>query len=112
MELYAPEFLERHRAELLQNFEDFENASPSKVALRLFIGKDLMTSLISRNIPKSLCGQTALMLIVLGGVLAVLRVFTSQHYVIGAVTVCYGFAIGWFAGWFAGRMGKQRQSRS
>ena len=45
-----------------------------------------MLSLISRNIPKSLWGQTALM---------------------GAVTVCYGFVIGWFAGWMA----KRRQAR-
>jgi hypothetical protein len=33
LELYAPEFLEQHRAELLQNFEDFENASSSNAAL-------------------------------------------------------------------------------
>jgi hypothetical protein len=108
LELYAPEFLEQHRAELLQNFEDLENASSSKAALWLFIGRDLMISLISRNIPKSLWGQTTLMFIVLAVVLAVLRVFTSHHYFMGAVTVCYGFVIGWFAGW----MGKQRQIRS
>jgi uncharacterized membrane protein len=107
LELYAPEFLAKHRAEMLQNFEDLENASSSKAALWLLIGKDLMLSLISRNIPKSLWGQTALMFIVLAVVLVVLRAFTSQHYFMGAVTVCYGFVIGWFAGWMA----KRRQAR-
>jgi hypothetical protein len=43
------------------------------------------------------------MLVVLAIVLAVLRAFTSQHYFMGAVTVCYGFVIGWFAGWLASR---------
>jgi len=65
-----------------------------------------MISLTSRNIPKSLWGQTTLMLIVLAVVLAILWVFTSQRYFMGAVTVCYGFVIGWFAGWMA----KGRQS--
>src|SRR4029450_1563544 len=101
LELYAPEFLAQHRAEMLQNFEDLENASSSKAALWLLIGEDLMLSLISRNIPKSLWGQTALMFIVLAVVLAVLRAFTSQHYFMGAVTVCYGFVIGGLAGWVA-----------
>ena len=104
LELYAPEFLAQHRAEML---EDLENASSSKAALWLLIGEDLMLSLISRNIPKSLWGQTARMFIVLAVVLAVLRAFTSQHYFMGAVTVCYGFVIGWFAGWMA----KRRQAR-
>ena len=53
LRLYAPDFLARHRAEMLQNFEDHENASSSKAALWLLIGEDLMLSLISRNIPKS-----------------------------------------------------------
>jgi hypothetical protein len=108
MEIYSPEFLERHRAELLQNFEDLESASSSKAALWLLIGKDLMISLISRNIPKSLWGQTTMMFIILAVVLAALRVFTSRHYFLGAMTVCYGFVIGWFAGWLA----RRRQTHS
>jgi hypothetical protein len=76
-------------------------ASPA--ALRLLIGKNLMFSLVSRRIPKSLCGPTGLMLIVLAVVLAILRASTSQHYFMGAVTVCYGFVIGWFAEWMAKR---------
>jgi hypothetical protein len=107
LELYAPEFLQRHRAELLSNFEDLENASSSKAALWLLIGKDLMISLLSRHVPKSLWGQTTLMFVALAVVLAILRAVASQHYFLGAVTVCYGFVIGWFAGWMA----KRRQAR-
>ena len=73
--LYAPEFLARHRAEMLQNFEDLENASSSKAALWLFIGEDLMLTLMSRNIPKSLWGHSAPLLIVLATVLAIWRAF-------------------------------------
>lgn len=62
-----------------------------------------MASLISRKSFRSLWAQTALMLIILAAVLGVLRVFTSSHYFMGAVTVCYGFVIGWFAGWMAKR---------
>jgi CubicO group peptidase (beta-lactamase class C family) len=78
LELYAPEFLARHRAEMLQNFEDIENASSWKGALWLLIGEDLLRSLISRNVPKSLWGQTALMFPVLAVVLAILRVFAND----------------------------------
>jgi hypothetical protein len=71
--LYAPEFLARHRAEMLQNFEDLENASSSKAALWLLIGEDLMLSFISRKIPKSFWGHTAPIFAVLVVVLAVWR---------------------------------------
>ena len=47
LELYPPAFLQRHRAEMLQNFADLEHASASKAALWLMIGKDLMMSLTS-----------------------------------------------------------------
>jgi CubicO group peptidase (beta-lactamase class C family) len=75
LELYAPEFLARHRAEMLQNFEDLENASSSKAALWLHIGGDLMLSIISRNIPKSIWGHAAPAFIVLAAVFAVWRAF-------------------------------------
>jgi hypothetical protein len=45
IELYPPAFLQRHRAEMLQNFADLEDESTSKVALWLLIGKDLTMSL-------------------------------------------------------------------
>jgi len=47
LELYPPAFLERHRAEMLQNFADLEDAASSKAALWLMIGKDLTMSLVS-----------------------------------------------------------------
>ena len=47
LELYPPAFLQRHRAETLQNFADLEDAAASNAALWLLIGKDLTMSLIS-----------------------------------------------------------------
>ncbi len=47
LELYPPAFLQRHRAEMLQNFADLEDAAASKAALWLLIGKDLAMSLIA-----------------------------------------------------------------
>jgi hypothetical protein len=46
-ELYPCAYLQQHRAEMLQDFEDLEQASPSKAALWLFIGRDLAVSLRS-----------------------------------------------------------------
>ena len=46
LELYPPAFLQRHRAEMLQNFAYLEDATTSKTALWLLIGKDLTMSLI------------------------------------------------------------------
>jgi hypothetical protein len=47
LELYPPLFLQRHRAEMLQNFADLEEAAASKTALWVLIGKDLAMSLMS-----------------------------------------------------------------
>ena len=47
LELYPPSFLQRHRAEMLQNFADLEDAAESKAQLWLLIGKDLAMSVIS-----------------------------------------------------------------
>ena len=47
LELYPPAFLRRHRAEMLENFADLEDAAPSKTALWLLIGRDLTMSLVS-----------------------------------------------------------------
>jgi hypothetical protein len=48
LELYPPSFLQRHRAEMLQNFVDLEDAAESKARLWLLIGKDVAISLISQ----------------------------------------------------------------
>jgi hypothetical protein len=59
-----------------------------------------MFSLFSRNVPKSLWGETALMLITLDVVLGVLWGTDSRDYFMGVATVCYGFVIdGSRAGW-------------
>jgi CubicO group peptidase (beta-lactamase class C family) len=60
---------------MLQNFEDLENASSSKAALWLLVGEDLMLSIISRNIPKSIWGRAVPAFIVLAAMFAVLRAF-------------------------------------
>src|SRR5437762_1941533 len=75
LKIYAPKFLVRHRAEMLQNFEDLENASSSKAALWLLVGRDLMLSIISRNIPKSIWGHAIPALIALVAVFAVFQAF-------------------------------------
>src|SRR3984893_3931583 len=46
LQLYSPAFLQRHRAEMQQNFADIEDAAASKTALWRLIGKDLTMSLI------------------------------------------------------------------
>lgn len=48
LELYPPSFLQRHRAEMLQNFADLEDAAQTKAKLWLLIGKDLAMSLTSQ----------------------------------------------------------------
>jgi hypothetical protein len=50
LELYPPAFLQRHRAEMLQNFTDLEDAAASTASLWLLIGRDLTMSLISHFI--------------------------------------------------------------
>ena len=56
LELYPRAFLQRHRAEMLQNFADLEDAAASKPALWLLIGKDLAMSLISHFFASRLGG--------------------------------------------------------
>jgi len=48
LELYPPAFLQRHRAEMLQNFADLEETAASKAELWGLIGKDLIMSLIAQ----------------------------------------------------------------
>src|SRR5205085_4281465 len=75
LQMYAPEFLSRHRAEMLQNFEDLENASSSTAALWLLIGEDLMLSFFSPKIPKSRWGRMAPTFVLLAIVFGIWRAF-------------------------------------
>jgi hypothetical protein len=106
LELYPRRYLQQHRAEMLQNFQDLEQTSQSKTALWLFIGKDLVVSLHSQ-FTKTLWGQTAIVVLVL----AIVLVYT-ERYAIARLrhteACCFGYIFGWFAGWF----GKQWQASS
>jgi hypothetical protein len=104
LNLYPQDYLRRHRAEMLLNFEDFESASSSKAALWLFIGQDLLVSVISifaesvsRQITKSFWRQTVIVLIVLAVLLSARRGHTGEHFI---WAFCYGYISGWFIGWW------------
>ena len=103
LNLYPREYLRRHRAEMLQNFEDFDRVSSSKTELWLFMGKDLVISFRS-HFTKSFSGQTAIVSIVLAVVLALARHHPGEreHTV---WILCYGYLPGWFVGWW--RMTRQ-----
>jgi hypothetical protein len=106
LELYPRPYLERHRAEMLQNFQDLEQASPSKSALWLFVGKDLLVSLQSQ-FTRTLWGQTSMVVLVL----AIVLVYAEHHAVARqhpTEACCIGYSLGWFAGWF----GQQWQASS
>ncbi|HEX6508766.1 MAG TPA: hypothetical protein VF221_14145 [Chloroflexota bacterium] len=106
LELYPRPYLQRHRAEMLQNFQDLERASSSKSALWLFLARDLAVSLRSQ-FTRTLWGQTAMVVLVL----AVVLVYAEHHAVARrhpTEACCFGYILGWFAGWF----GKQWQASS
>jgi hypothetical protein len=99
LNLYTRPYLQQHRAEMLQNFQDFEQASPSKAKLWLFLANDLAISLRSQFI-KTLWGQTAIVIVVL----SILLVYASRRAVAREPLIesfCFGYILGWFAGWFS-----------
>lgn len=102
LNLYPQEYLRHHRAEMLQNFEDFEQTSSSKTELWLFLGKDLAICFGARFI-KSLWGQTTIVAIVLVLLLAIARRHPGQHEH-SIWDFCFGYMLGWFSGfWRRGR---------
>jgi hypothetical protein len=98
LQLYPPAYLRRHRAELLQNFQDLERAMPSRVALWLFIARDLAVSLGS-ELTRTLWGQTTIRFAILALMLAMVHRHAGQREQ-SAWTFCCGYAFGWFTGWF------------
>lgn len=106
LELYPRPYLQQHRAEMLQNFQDLEQQSPSKSALWLFVAKDLAVSL-GAQFARMLCGQTAVVVLILAALLGYTEshAATRQHAIEG---FCSGYIFGWFAGWY----GKQWQASS
>jgi hypothetical protein len=110
LELYPRPYLRQHRAEMLQNVQDLEQASTSKVDLWLFLARDLVGSLRSQ-FTKSLWGQTAIVALVL----AILLIHTESHAAARlhpTEGLCFGYILGWFAGWFGGRWQASSVSRT
>lgn len=110
LDLYPRSYLQQHRAEMLQNFQDLEQASPSKAELWLFLARDLAFSLRSQFI-KTLWGQTAIVVIVLAVLLACTKrnAVAREHPVEG---FCCGYILGWFAGWVGERWQASAVSRA
>ena len=77
LELYPPAFLQRHRAEMLQNFADLEDAAASKTALWLLLGKDLTMSLTSHFFGSRLGGY------VIGVLVAWILLFVIGYFFYG-----------------------------
>jgi hypothetical protein len=98
LELYPSAYLQRHREELLQNFEDLEQELPSQAALWCFIAKDLVISLRSEFVP-TLCGQTTIVFTILSLMLAIAHRHSGKHEPF-LWSCFFGYALGWFAGWF------------
>lgn len=110
LELYPRTYLQRHREELLQNFQDIEQALPSKAALWCFITKDLIFSLRSEFI-RTFWVQTTMAFTILGVIVAIAHRHPGKHepYI---WSCCFGYVLGWFAGWFGWNWSMSSNSRS
>jgi hypothetical protein len=103
LQLYPRAYLQRHREELLQNFQDLERTLPSRSELWRLIAKDLSVSLWS-ELKHTLWGQTAIRFAILGLMLVIAHRYPGHEESVR--TFCLGYALGWFAGWF-GRQWRQ-----
>ena len=112
LQLYPPAFLERHRAEMLQNFADLEDAADSKVKLWLLIGKDLAMSLISHFFESRLGNYVIAVLV------AWILLFVIGYFFYGptpgrpALHVFPGFLLGMLFAYIATRLYGTSQSSS
>jgi hypothetical protein len=108
--LYPPAFAQRHGAEMLQNFADLEEASASKGALWLLIGKDLTMSLLSQFFGSRL-GRY-----VIGVVVAWVSLFVIGYLLRGptpghpVLHVFFGFLLGMLSMYIAMRLNTTPQS--
>jgi hypothetical protein len=104
LELYPPSFLQRHRAEMLQNFADLEAAADSKTKLWLLIGKDLAMSLVAQLFGSRL-GKYVIAVVVTWLMIFVVGYFffgpTPGHPVLH---VFFGFMLGMLAMYIAVRV--------
>jgi hypothetical protein len=112
LELYPPAFLQRHRAEMLQNFADLEDAATSKAALWLLIGRDLAMSLVSHFFASRLGHYVISVLI------AWILIFTVGYFRYGStpghplVHVFGGFLLGMLSMYIATRLYGTRRNSS
>ena len=97
LELYPRTYLQRHREELLQNFQDLERELPSKTALWCLIARDLIVSLRSELV-RTLWGQTTIRFAILSLMLVIVSRYPDRQSAAWAFGC--GYAPGWFAGWF------------
>ena len=97
LKLYPRAYLKRHRAELLQNFQDLEQQLPSKAALWRFVARDLAVSLPAEFM-RTLWGQTAIRFAILSLMPLIAQRYPGREHAVW--TFCCGYALGWFAGWF------------
>ncbi|MGH6671454.1 MAG: hypothetical protein ACRECV_05695 [Xanthobacteraceae bacterium] len=110
--LYPPAFLQRHRAEMLQNFADLEDAASSKAAFWLLIGKDLAMSLVSHFFGSRL-GRY-----VIGVFVAWILLFALGYFLHGptpghpVLHVFYGFLLGMLSMYIATRLYRTSQNSS
>lgn len=108
--LYPRAYLLRHRAELLQNFEDLEQALPSKAALWCLIAKDLAVSLWF-ECKRTFWAQTSIRFAILSLMLGIVHRHAGPREQL-VWTFCFGYALGWFAGWFGWHWRMSSSSRS
>jgi len=112
LELYPPAFLQRHRAEMLQNFADLEDAATSTAALWLLIGKDLTMSLVAHFFSSRLGTY------VIGVLVAWMLLFTIGYFRYGstpghpALHVFGGFLLGMLCMYVATRLYGTPQNRT
>jgi hypothetical protein len=104
LQLYPTEFLQQHRAEMLQNFSDLEDATASTTALWLLIGKDLTMSLVPQFFASRLGNYVVAVLVawmLLFAVGYVLRGSTPGH---PALHTFAGFLLGMLSMYVATRV--------
>jgi len=110
--LYPPSFLQRHGAEMLQNFADLESAATSKAQLWRLMGKDLTMSLISHFVASRL-GRY-----VIGVFVAWMLLFAIGYFVHGptpghpVLHVFAGFLLGMLSMYIATRIYRAPQTGS
>jgi hypothetical protein len=110
LELYPTEFLQQHRAEMLQNFIDLEEATASKMALWLLIGRDLTMSLVPEFFASRLGNYVIAVLVawmLLFAVGYVLRGSTPGH---PALHTFAGFVLGMLSMYIATRLYRPLQN--